>query len=73
MDALGKRVPLSSETRPSGQLDHVGQLQASAAARDKNLSELVKIISDKKLLFNEDEFKVPKASPGGNFVKYERS
>ncbi len=60
---LYKSVPLSSETRPSGRLSHAGQVQASAAARNKNLSELVKIISGKKILFNGDEFKEREESP----------
>jgi hypothetical protein len=29
----------SSEVRPSGQPDHTGQIQTSAFARDRNLSE----------------------------------
>ncbi len=51
-----------SEAWPSGQLSQAGQIQTSAFARDQNLSELIKIIADQKLLFKGDELKARKAS-----------
>lgn len=61
LDAHGKSIP-RSEASSSGQLDDAGQIKTSAIARDQNLSELVKIIADQKLLFKGDELKARKAS-----------
>lgn len=61
LDAHGKSIP-RSEASSSGQLDDAGQIKTSAIARDQNVSELVKIIADQKLLFKGDELKARKAS-----------
>ena len=61
-----------SEAWPSGRLSHAGQVQASAAARDKNLSEVVKIIADNKLLFKGDELSIRKASRGEQLTESQK-
>lgn len=53
----------SSEVWPSGQLSHTGQIKTSAVARDQNLSELVKIIAEQKLLFKGEEENQSKLDP----------
>lgn len=53
----------SSEVWPSGQLSHTGQIKTSAVARDQNLSELVKIIAEQKLLFKGEKENQSKLDP----------
>lgn len=62
---------ISSELNPSGWLGKSDSVLATSSdaritkdtgARDKNVSELVKIIADQKLLFKGDELKARKAS-----------
>lgn len=47
LDAHGKSIP-RSEASSSGQLDDAGQIKTSAIARDQNLSEQDKAITDKE-------------------------
>ncbi|WP_289168934.1 PLxRFG domain-containing protein [uncultured Parasutterella sp.] len=53
----------SSEVWPSGQLSHTGQIKTSAVARDQNLSGLVKIIAEQKLLFKGEKENQSKLDP----------
>lgn len=54
------RVSLDAE--PSGPISSVDPKSATTAARDANVSKLLKIIADQKLLFKGDELKARKAS-----------